>query len=78
MCNYEVLAHIYQDRKGHKLDEWREHTLIIGVDFDDGRLYSDMSFCDWIKTLPYSELITGSRETEKDPDCFVPAEEENA
>ena len=22
MCNYEVLAHIYQDRKGHRLDEW--------------------------------------------------------
>lgn len=22
MLNYEVLAHIYQDRKGHRLDEW--------------------------------------------------------
>lgn len=38
--NYEVLAHIYHDRRAHKLDEWRD-------------------FCDWIKTLPYSELITG-------------------
>lgn len=38
--NYEVLAHMYHDRKSHKLDEWRE-------------------FCEWIKTLPYSELITG-------------------
>lgn len=38
--NYEVLAHMYHDRKSHKLDEWR-------------------AFCDWIKTLPYSELITG-------------------
>lgn len=39
MLNYENLAHIYQQRKDHKLDEWRE-------------------FCRWIKTLPYSELIT--------------------
>lgn len=38
--NYEVLAHMYYDRRAHKLDEWR-------------------AFCDWIKTLPYSELITG-------------------
>lgn len=38
--NYEVLAHMYHDRRAHKLDEWR-------------------AFCDWIKTLPYSELITG-------------------
>lgn len=37
--NYEVLAHMYHDRKNHRLDEWRE-------------------FCEWIKTLPYSELIT--------------------
>lgn len=27
--NYEVLAHIYADRKGHKLDEWRELCHII-------------------------------------------------
>ena len=40
MLNYEVLANIYRQRKGHKLDEWRE-------------------FCSWIRTLPYSELITG-------------------
>lgn len=40
MLNYEVLANIYEWRKDHKLDEWRE-------------------FCKWIKTLPYSELITG-------------------
>lgn len=24
MMNYEVLANIYGQRKGHKLDEWRE------------------------------------------------------
>ena len=40
MMNYEVLCNIYEWRKNHKLDEWRE-------------------FCEWIKTLPYSELITG-------------------
>ena len=39
MLNYENLAHIYKQRKDHKLDEWRE-------------------FCRWIKTLPYSEIIT--------------------
>lgn len=39
MLNYEVLAHICQQRKDHKLDEWHD-------------------FCDMIKTLPYSEIIT--------------------
>ena len=39
MLNYENLAHIYQQRKDHKLDEWRD-------------------FCDVIKSLPYSEIIT--------------------
>lgn len=37
--NYEVLAHIYQDRQNHRLDEWRE-------------------LCTWIKSLPFSEVIT--------------------
>lgn len=37
--NYEVLHHIYHDRRNHKLDEW--HTV-----------------CDWIESLPYSEIIT--------------------
>ena len=41
MLNYEVLANIYEWRKNHKLDEWRE-------------------FCEWIETLPYSEIITGN------------------
>ena len=48
MLNYEVLTNIYHARRSHKLDEWAEHNHeneIIG-------------FCDWIKTLPYSELIT--------------------
>lgn len=37
--NYEVLCNMYNARKNHKLDEWRE-------------------FCEWIESLPYSELIT--------------------
>ena len=56
MLNYEVLSHIYQDRKDHKLDEWAEHD-IIGADVDHKNL-SSFGFCDWIKTLPYSEIIT--------------------
>lgn len=40
MLNYETLIQIYEWRKNHKLDEWRQ-------------------FCDWVRSLPYSELITG-------------------
>lgn len=40
MLNYEVLTNIYNSRRNHKLDEWRD-------------------FCNWIKTLPYSDFITG-------------------
>lgn len=43
MLNYEVLAGIYRQRQGHKLDEWRE------------------GFIQWIESLPYSEIITGPR-----------------
>jgi len=39
MLNYEVLSHMYHDRKEHKLTEWRE-------------------FCQMIKALPYSQIIT--------------------
>lgn len=72
MLNYEVLANIYKSRKGHKLDEWAEHKESTCSVRDDARecrnpkewlLCEDCSvgkgFCDWIKTLPYSELITG-------------------
>lgn len=38
--SYEALRHIYEERKNHRLPEWRE------------------IFCNWIKTLPYSEFIT--------------------
>ena len=50
MLNYEVLANMYKptSRRYHKLDEWN-------VDCEG-------SLCDWIKTLPYSELITGDFE----------------
>ena len=57
MMNYEVLANIYKSRKDHKMDEWCLHG-----DLGDGTArphdYAP-GFCDWIKTLPYSELITG-------------------
>lgn len=59
MLNYEVLANIYKSRKDHKLDEWAE-TKLVGDNPDDmypNKFY--IGFCDWIKTLPYSELITG-------------------
>lgn len=56
MLNYEVLANIYKARKDHKLDEWAEHEP--EWEFDTAKPWS-FGFCDWIKTLPYSELITG-------------------
>lgn len=72
MLNYEILANIYKSRKNHKLDEWCEHTkstcpvnentacsnpkeFLLCEDCSVGK-----GFCDWIKTLPYSELITGN------------------
>ena len=56
MMNYEVLANIYKSRMNHKLDEWAEHT---GEEIVKAALNGKFGFCDWIKTLPYSELITG-------------------
>ena len=40
--NYRQLKTIYQQRKNHRLPEWKV-------------------FCEWIETLPYSELITKKR-----------------
>ena len=57
MLNYEVLANIYKSRNGHKLDEWREHD--ISEEKTPNFVSGAWGFCDWIKTLPYSELITG-------------------
>lgn len=62
MLNYEVLANIYKSRKEHKLDEWAE-TKLVGD--HPSNMYPNKftnGFCDWIKTLPYSELITGEDE----------------
>ena len=71
MMNYEVLTNFYKSRRNHKLDEWCEHKESTCSVKDDARdcknpkewlLCEDCSveksFCDWIKTLPYSELIT--------------------
>lgn len=71
MMNYEVLANIYKSRKYHKMDEWREHdnidTKTLKRFYDgnyklrDQKSLNDIGFCDWIKTLPYAELITGEK-----------------
>lgn len=68
MLNYEVLANIYKSRKDHRLDEWCEHKNIdietlkryYAGDYKlrDEKSLANIGFCDWIKTLPYSELIT--------------------
>lgn len=64
MMNYEVLANIYKSRKNHKLDEWSEHKVELVGDCPSNMYPTNMivkrpGFCDWIKTLPYAELITG-------------------
>lgn len=71
MLNYEVLAGIYPMRKNHKLDEWSEHEpdLVIRQGDDVHYMYPYHGFCDWIKTLPYSELITG--DTTKTVELFA-------
>lgn len=73
MCNYEVLAHIWNDRRRHKLDEWRETDVseeVLRIEKQEPFTY--LNFCDWIKTLPYSELITGIEPGKKQvcKDCF--------
>lgn len=59
MLNYEVLANIYKSRKNHKLDEWAETKLVGDCPANMYPNKFTIGFCDWIKTLPYSELITG-------------------
>lgn len=66
MMNYEVLANVYKSRKAHKLDEWKEHNeqlykTSISDDSKRESIKGYFGFCDWIKTLPYSELITGGK-----------------
>ena len=64
MMNYEVLANIYKSRKYHKMDEWREHET-VNITNDDKIIRTIpnqyFGFCDWIRTLPYAELITGEK-----------------
>lgn len=59
MMNYEVLANIYKSRRNHKLDEWSENKLVGDYPSNMYPSKFTLGFCDWIKTLPYSELITG-------------------
>lgn len=44
MLNYEVLANIYQHRRNHKLDEWRELCKWI-----EGLPYSEVITCNTAK-----------------------------
>ena len=55
MLSYDALADIYRSRKDHVLDEWALHEPTWEFDVQRPWQYG---FCDWIKTLPYSELIT--------------------
>lgn len=60
MMSYEVLANQYRSRKNHKLDEWKEHDYLSKEDLSyENTFEKHAGFCDWIRTLPYSELITG-------------------
>lgn len=66
MLSYEVLANIYKSRKNHKLDEWAEHepvSITNGEKVVRTIRNRYFGFCDWIKTLPYSELITGEEKS---------------
>ena len=69
MMNYEVLANIYKSRKNHRLDEWAEHKP-VHITNDDKIIRTIpnqyFGFCDWIKTLPYAELITGEKGDSKE------------
>lgn len=69
MMNYEVLANIYKSRKNHKLDEWREHES-VNITNNDKIIRTipnqHFGFCDWIRTLPYAELITGEKGDSKE------------
>lgn len=64
MMNYEVLANIYKSRRNHKLDEWSEHkpiNIVNGEKIVRTIPNQHQGFCDWIKNLPYSELITSEK-----------------
>ena len=60
MMSYEVLANQYGSRNFHPLDEWKEHDYLSKEDLSyENTFEKHAGFCDWIRTLPYSELITG-------------------
>lgn len=60
MLNYEVLANIYKSRHNHKLAEWRVHDTPEEHRFRNKNFASGKwGFCDWIESLPLSELIIG-------------------
>lgn len=60
MMSYEVLANQYGSRKFHPLDEWKEHDYLSKEDLSyENTFEKHAGFCDWIRILPYSELITG-------------------
>lgn len=71
MMNYEVLAHIWNDRRNHKLDEWSEHSVGLtkgglGARGPIETKQKYVGFCDWIRTLPHAELITGEKGDSKE------------
>lgn len=71
VLNYEVLANIYKSRKNHKLNEWsgadcfkdlvRDCNTCVKNGSKQCTKGKDGGFIQWIKTLPYSELITGEK-----------------
>lgn len=68
--DYNDLAYIYKNKKYEtdNIDEWCEHKEMLYItDREDSKRESfkgQYGFCDWIKTLPYSELITGRENNE--------------
>lgn len=75
MLNYEVLANIYKSRKNHKLDEWsgkdcfedlvRNCNTCVKKETSECHGGKEGGFIQWIESLPYSELITGSVDQDK-------------
>lgn len=56
VSSYKDLEIIYKSKKDDKLDEWSEHDSSSITKIGSNEYFG---FCDWIKTLPHSELITG-------------------
>ena len=72
MLNYEVLTNIYKSRRNHKLDEWCVHDTPKEHEFRNKDFASGMwGFCDWIESLPYSELITGKTQKLKEAGAYA-------